>query len=158
MSGYHLLYHLILFVFLSSKLFGQQKDSLTTVPSLCGNGLIIPYYANSGLRYVGDFYAIKEYVFTHYKKPTQIVEGSGIVRVVFVVNCKGEPCQYSMETYDSNYQKKVLDSAIAEQLLHLCRELKSWIPLTDEKGQAVNCRKFLAFKLEQGIITDILPK
>jgi len=122
---------------------------------LCGGGLK-PYY-RTGLSYEGDFYAIKEYFKTNYKA-IKSGENSGIVKIQFHVNCKGEAGNYKLEAYSFDYQLLEINSEITSQFLELTKGLNEWIPGKDEDGEAVNSHKFFAFKIVEGVLTEILPK
>lgn len=123
---------------------------------LCGIGFMQPYYFTS-LEYEGGFYAIKEKYHQQYQA---IKEGnnSGVVKILFYVNCRGEAGEYKMETYDFNYQKTDLNPNLTSQLMSITKQLNQWIPGKDEGGNTVNSLKFLAFRIVNGEITEIMPK
>jgi hypothetical protein len=130
-------------------------NSKPTDFELCGGGLY-PYY-HPQLNYKGSFYAIKEYFYTNYKE-VNYSNNTGIVKIRFHVNCKGETGNFKIETYGLDYNPIKIDTQITQQLLELSQRLKNWIPAKDENGNTVNSHKFLAFKIINGRLTDILPK
>ena len=122
---------------------------------LCGGGLHPYYYPQ--LSYKGSFYAIKEHFYTNYKE-VNYSNNTGIVKIRFHVNCKGETGNYKVETYSLDYNSIKMESQITQQLLRLTKELKDWIPGKDAGGDFVNSHKFFAFKIIEGQLTEILPK
>lgn len=122
---------------------------------LC-SGFTYPYYQPE-LKYEGNFYEVKQHFFSNYQ--TIVAENnSGIVRVQFKLNCKGQSGMFNAETYGLDFQRAEIDSAISNQLLSLTKQLDKWIPATDEDGEKVNSHKFYAFKIKEGKLIDILPK
>ncbi|PCJ01438.1 MAG: hypothetical protein COB15_00510 [Flavobacteriales bacterium] len=130
-------------------------NSESTDFELCGGGLY-PYY-HPDLNYEGSFYAIKEHFKTNYRA-VSIGNNSGIVKVRFHVNCKGETGNYKVETYSFDYELIEMNNQITDQLLGLTKNLKKWIPGKDEEGELINSHKFFAFKIVKGQLTEILPK
>lgn len=122
---------------------------------LC-SGSLYPYYYPS-LKYKGGFYTIKQHFYKNYI-PVLDGNNSGIVRVRFHVNCKGEAGNYSTETYSLSYQSIELNSKIVNQLESLLKELQDWIPAIDDEREVVNSHKFLAFRIKDGELVEILPK
>lgn len=142
----------LLFIILSFACTGNQQNF-----ELCGMGKLHPYYYPV-LKYKGDFYAIKQHFYQNYKVPPTHVRDTGIVKIRFHINCKGQAGNYLVETYNLAYVLTTIDPAITNQLLSLTQKLQDWIPAVDEEGDAVNSHKFLAFKIEKGQLIDILPK
>lgn len=115
-----------------------------------------PYYYPS-LGYVGGFYEVKK----HFNKGYEEIKGennSGVVRIKFLVNCKGEIGNLEVETYSLSYEKTSLNMKIVEQFINLIEDLKDWIPAIDDKGERVDSFKFYAFKIVDGELKEILPK
>lgn len=123
---------------------------------LCGLGSLHPYYYPQ-LNYEGEFHAIKE----AYKKEFKEISGddkSGIVKIRFHVNCKGQTGNFLMETYNLNYQPNHINSEITGQLLAITKGLDGWIAAVNDDGETVNSHKFLSFRIKDGAIVNILPK
>lgn len=115
-----------------------------------------PYYYPP-LEYRGGFYEVKEHFFKGYKE----VEGkdnSGIIRIKFQVNCKGDMGNFEVESYSLSYKKMNLNKNITEQFVRLTKELDNWVPAIDDKGEKVDSYKFFAFKIVDGKLKEILPK
>lgn len=122
---------------------------------LCSTSLHPYYYPE--LKYEGDFYAIKEH-FKEYYQPVLASDNSGMVRIRFQVNCKGESGNFSVDTYNSNFEEIEVNKEIVTQLVELTRALKGWIPAKNEDGEPVNSHKFFAIRIENGNLMEIMPK
>lgn len=123
---------------------------------MCGLGILKPYYL-TGLDYKGGIFAIKE----KYKKEYITVkkgQNSGIVKIRFDVNCKGETGNFEFETYNLNYESTTLNDSIVNQTVLIAKKLNNWIPGTNDNNEKINSFKFLAIKIIDGEIKEILPK
>lgn len=142
----------ILFIlFISCNFSCNKNDSF----KLCHNKKYPYYYPTLG--YKGGFYEIKQ----HFYKGYQEIKGennSGIVRIKFIVNCKGELGNLEVENYSLSYKKTNLNIKIIEQLINLTEKLKDWIPAVDNEGERIDSFKFYAFKIIDGKLIEILPK
>ncbi len=137
------------------RIYAQPDTSF----SLCGTGRKNPYY-HPDLNYRGEFRELKAYFYQYFAEENfkNISHNSGIVRVQFQVNCKGESGNFNFINYDFNYKVCDIDQVITTKLLNLCKSLNGWIPAKDEKGEYINSHKFFAFKIKNGQLIDILPK
>ena len=122
---------------------------------LCGIGILKPYYV-TGLDYHGEIYAIEQAFNKNYVPPTD--NNTGIVKIRFQVNCHGDTGNFQYESYNLEYEKMDLNDSIEIQIRKITRGLDEWIPGRNDAGENVNSFKFLSFRLDNGIITEILPK
>ena len=108
----------------------------------------------------GRFWEIKRHFYAGYTAApfAYVPDNSGIVRIRFWVNCKGQVGNYSVECYDLGYALGRVNANIVSHLMGLLVQLKDWIPATGENGVAVNSHKFFAFRIDGGKLVDILPK
>lgn len=149
-------YSKVLFLLSFLLLFGEisfaQADSTF---KLCGDQQCLPYYS-SNLKYTGGFWEIKN----QFKevKFTELVNNSGIVTIQFLVNCNNEVGKYSTQSCDLDYLPNEVNPIIVEKLLFLTKELKNWKAGNDGAGNLINSHTFLSFRIENGVITEILPK
>ncbi len=123
---------------------------------LCGLGILKPYYL-TGLEYEGGIFAIKE----KYKKEYFPVSGNkntGIIKIRFDVNCKGETGNFEFEAYNLNYESTAINDSIVDQAIAIAKKLDNWISGTNEDNENINSFKFIALKVVDGEITEILPK
>ena len=62
---------------------------------------------------------------------------------------------------DENYQEKVFDQSITNQLLEITKNLKGWIPknFTSKTNEvfSYDYYQYLIFKMKDGQISEILP-
>jgi hypothetical protein len=124
--------------------------------NLCGLGILKPYYL-TGLNYEGGIFAIKQ----KYKEEYITVktgQNSGIVKIRFDVNCKGETGNFVSETYNLKYESTTMNDSIVNQTVLIARNLNNWTPGTNDDNENINSFKFLAIKVINGEIKEILPK
>jgi hypothetical protein len=123
---------------------------------ICNPEYIFQYFNNTeGFSYEGEKPAI-ERIFADQYKLKRAKKESGLVRIRFVVNCKGETDRFRVIGMDKDYNEKVFDPSITDQLLTITKALKGWKPKQYE-GQDMDFYQYLIFKLEQGRIVEILP-
>lgn len=81
---------------------------------------------------------------------------SGMIRIRFVVNCKGKAGRFRLIQADNKYQPVEFDESITEQLLQITKGVESW-PVQYRKETAVDYYMYLVFKIQAGHIIEILP-
>jgi len=116
---------------------------------------IMQYFNNSqGIEYLGEKNAlIKEYQkFIPSKKENQ----NGIIRIRFIVNCKGEAGRFRIMEADENFKEFKFDKKITKQLLKITKQLKGWQSKI-VKNKEIDYYQYLIFKIENGKIKEILP-
>lgn len=116
---------------------------------------IYQYFNNSqGLEYLGE----KATLIREYKKfiPSENKNQNGIIRIRFVVNCKGETGRFRILEADENYKEFKFDEKITKQLLEITRQLKGWESKTIRNNE-IDYYQYLIFKIENGKIKEILP-
>lgn len=123
---------------------------------LCGLGILKPYYL-TGLDYQGGIYAIKEKYRKEYT-PVKTGVNSGILKIRFDVNCKGETGNFEFQTFSLEYATTILNDSIVKQAVSIAKKLDKWIPGTNDENENINSFKFIAIKLKNGEIKEILPK
>ena len=110
---------------------------------------------SKGLQYEGEKLAILE-AFKQGYTPIRKADQSGLLRIRFVVNCKGESGRFRLLGMDQAYQEKVFDTAITDQLLQITRSLKGWKTQLHH-NVAQDYYQYLIVKLDKGEIKEILP-
>ncbi len=123
---------------------------------LCDAENIIQYHNDyQGLQYKGEKIAL---VNTFSKKyvPTNQEEDSGLIRIRFVVNCKGETDRFRLIAMDNDYKGKNFGKKVTRQLISICKSLDGWIPKKLD-GRAVDYYQYLIFKIKNGQIIEIMP-
>jgi len=122
---------------------------------LCGLGITKPYYY-TGLSYKGGVYEIETQVSQAFEKVK--TNSTGIAKIRFKINCKGNIGDLEYEEYDLNYMKTNLNDSIEILLTQSITNLTDWIPGKNSDNQNINSHSFLSFRIIEGEITEILPK
>lgn len=123
---------------------------------LCDANNIKQYHNNhQGLEYKGEKIAIME-EFNKKYIPVNDKNCNGLVRVRFLVNCKGETDRFRAISMNEEYKETTFDSKIIEQLLTISKSLNGWIPKIME-GKEIDYYQYLIFKMKDGQIIEILP-
>ena len=121
-----------------------------------GDDKILQYFnKGKGLEYKGGKKEI-EGVFE--KKYTDVeVDESGLIRIRFIVNCKGETGRFRVIQMNENYEQFTFDNRITNQLLILTKGLDGWKIKEDGRGSKIDYYQYLIFKIEKGNLIEILP-
>lgn len=160
--------------FFSFTVFCQEQKSNTSLyPSSIGNiefdsnldkkdfQLCFPNYNfqyfndSNGLLFLGDKIAIEKEFREKYKSENYKKE-SGLIRIRFIVNCKGETDRFRIIGMDENYQEKMFNESITQQLLQISKGLKGW-KVKKSRNYDVDYYQYLIFKIKDGQIIEILP-
>lgn len=133
--------------------FDPQLDDSTF--QICYNESSVYQYFNfsQGMKYAGERTTLRK-AFEAYQNVD--VPESGMVRIRFVVNCKGETGRFRLISSDANYQPFTFDSRITDQLLEITKSLDGWMPLPNLE-EPMDYYQYLIFIIDNGQIKDILP-
>ncbi len=125
---------------------------------LCDSEKAYQYFnIGQGLLFKGEKIALEKEFLEKYN-PEIAKKESGMIRIRFIVNCKGETDRFRISGADENYNEKEFDKSITSQLLQLTKELKNWHGLFNpETQQGADYYQYLIFKIENGQIVKILP-
>ncbi len=122
----------------------------------CYENYIFQYFNNGGgLEFEGEKIAIDHFFFKNYN-PENTPKETGLIRIRFIVNCKGESGRFRILGMDPDYHEKTFDASITNQLLDICKNLKGWKTKTMH-GHIVDYYQYLIFKIENGQLKEILP-
>jgi hypothetical protein len=123
---------------------------------LCDSNNIKQYHNNQkGLEYKGEKIAIVEEFSQNYV-PVKCSNCDGLIRIRFIVNCKGETDRFRVISMNEKYEKIAFNSKVTQQLLAICKSLKGWIPKKIE-GKEIDYYQYLIFKINDGQIIEIMP-
>ena len=124
---------------------------------LCNGEKEVRQYFNfsKGLQYEGEKLAIIETFKSEYK-PIQSEKETGLIRIRFIVNCKGQSGRFRTICMNNDYQKKDFDNRIINQLLTITKKLSGWRIMPDN-SKPHDYYQYLIFKMESGQIKEILP-
>lgn len=123
---------------------------------LCNRTYIYQYFNGlAGLQFEGEKIALIKIFMEQYK--CHFIGGeSGLIRIRFVVNCKGEIDRFRVIGMNEKYEIKNFDQYIVKQLLQITRNLKGWKIKTYENKE-IDYYQYLIFKIENGQLKEILP-
>lgn len=115
---------------------------------------LYPYYSYRR----GRLFDIRQVVEREYK-PIALPGQSGLIRFRFVVNCRGETGQFEVLEVNENYEKRLFDPRIVNQLTDICRtKLPNQEPgRPNGETEPVDTVCLLTFRLKDGLITEIFP-
>lgn len=123
---------------------------------LCFDKYVFQYFNDSnGLQYEGEKVALDKTFFGNYIDQNLFGE-SGLIRIRFIVNCKGETDRYRILEMDENYNQKKFNENITTQLLQITKSLKGWKPKIIE-NENIDYYQYLIFKVKDGNLIEILP-
>jgi len=123
---------------------------------VCYPDKIFQYFNNgSGPEYVNEKIFLDNYFITNYQT-IELFEENGWIRIRFVVNCKGEADRYRLIQSDDNYQEKIFDQRITDQLLDLTKGIEEWPTKLFRDGEG-DYYMYLIFKIKDGQLIEIMP-
>ena len=115
----------------------------------------IQYYALAENTYGGEKFEIQK-IFEKQYQPEDAKKESGLVRIRFIVNCKGETGRFRILGMDEDYNEKIFDKSITDQLLKITKSLDNWKTF-ERNGANPDFYQYLIFKIKEGQIIEILP-
>jgi hypothetical protein len=123
---------------------------------LCNSKHTYQYFnIGDGLVYEGEKLALEKEFAEKYK--SEIIKNeTGLIRINFVVNCKGKTDRFRLISMDENYKEKVFVKSITEQLMGISKNLKGWKG-KKHKEREIDYYQYLIFKIENGQLKEILP-
>ena len=110
---------------------------------------------NEEMQYEGEKYALDNVFATQFKHSAESKD-SGMIRIRFLVNCKGQTGRFRMMCSGYDYKEKQFNSAITDQLMTITKSLNGWKILSDQRGPK-DYYQYLIFKITDGQIKEILP-
>lgn len=120
-----------------------------------GDSRAIQYYALAESTYGGEKIEIEKAFEKKYDASIATKE-SGLIRIRFIVNCKGKSGRFRILGMDEKYNEKTFDKSITDQLLKITKELKNWKTF-ERNGITPDFYQYLIFKIKEGRIIEILP-
>lgn len=133
-------------------------DPILDDPSfiLCDENNTKQYHnLNEEMQYEGEKYTL-DHAFTSQFKADPAIKDSGMIRIRFMVNCKGETGRFRLMSSGYDYKEKQFDKSITDQLMTITKSLKGWKILSDKRGPK-DYYQYLIFKIADGQIKEILP-
>jgi len=110
---------------------------------------------NQGFQYKGEKQALKK-VFDEAYRSKKMPGETGLIRIRFLVNCKGKTGWFRIMGMNENYEPKTFDKSITKQLLEITKSLTGWKILPDEQSSE-DYYQYLIFKINDGQLIEIMP-
>ena len=124
--------------------------------TLCDENNTKQYHnLNEEMQYEGEKYALNNIFATQFKTSEE-ARDSGMIRIRFIVNCKGETGRFRLMSSGYDYKEKQFNNAITDQLMAITKSLKGWKILSDKRGPK-DYYQYLIFKITDGQIKEIMP-
>ncbi|MDO6761811.1 hypothetical protein Q4566_16505 [Tamlana sp. 2_MG-2023] len=121
-----------------------------------GDDKILQYFnVGKGPTYFGEKSRILNTFKTNYKSIADKKE-NGLIRIRFIVNCKGKAGRFRVLQSDYDYQEKQFDKEIVSQLLNITKGIENWEVLKINQVP-LDYYTYLIFKITDGQLTEILP-
>lgn len=136
-----------------------EQDSLkdgAAFETCNGDDKIFQYFnSGEGPKYAGEKSSILAKFDTEYK-PVIGKDQNGLIRIRFVVNCKGKAGRFRILQSDFDYNEIEFDKEIVSQLLDITKNIEIW-ETTQIDGKTLDYYFYLIFKIKDGQIEEILP-
>jgi len=117
---------------------------------------IFQYFnVGEGPQYSGEKTALLNEFNSKYKGITDNNQ-NGLIRIRFVVNCKGEAGRFRILQSDFGYNEAEFDQKITSQLLEITKGISKWTILYYDDVPS-DYYIYLIFKIKNGHLTEILP-
>jgi hypothetical protein len=110
---------------------------------------------NMGFQYKGEKPALVR-AFERAYEPATAKKESGLIRIRFMVNCRGQAGRFRIIGMDEEYQEKTFDTSITNQLLTITKSLDGWMVMSDQ-NTPLDYYLYLIFKIKDGAIVEIIP-
>ncbi len=85
----------------------------------------------------------------------KVKKETGLLRIRFIVNCKGEADRFRILGSTLDYKEYIFDSSISDQLLQIVKSIDNW----NGSGEEVNTDyyNYVLFRIIDGKIITVLP-
>ncbi len=136
----------------------EQNDKIDeTEFKVCnGDANILQYFnLGKGPIYSGEKSKILNTFKTKYQ-PISDKNQNGLIRIRFIVNCKGNAGRFRVLQSDYDYQEKEFDNEIVSQFLNITKGIDNWVVLERDEVP-VDYYMYLIFKITDGELIEILP-
>lgn len=123
---------------------------------LCNEAQAKQYHNfEQGFQYKGEKPQLKR-VFEQGYSAKKMAGESGLIRIRFLVNCKGETGRFRLMGMNERYEPKTFDASITRQLLKLTKNLTGWKLMPNENAPE-DYYQYLIFKIQDGQLIEIMP-
>lgn len=124
---------------------------------ICNPDISFQYYNfPKGFQYKGEKYEILRIWKEKYSTIVSSSKETGYITIRFLVNCEGKTGLFRIQQMDKNYNATFFNEDFVNIILKFTKELDGW-SVNKYKEQKVDYYQYLTFKVEDGIIKEILP-
>lgn len=122
---------------------------------LCNPNTIQQYFAFTSAKHFKDYKPFVDSLFfaTFHSVP---IDESGLIRIRFIVNCKGETDRFRIIAMNKQYKPIRFNKRITNSLLAITKSIKVW-QVQMVNGKPIDYYQYLIFKISKGKLTEILP-
>ncbi|MGE9312154.1 hypothetical protein ACLOAU_10920 [Niabella sp. CJ426] len=133
--------------------FDPQSDNKNF--ELCYPNAIQQYFVFTSDKSFADYKPYIDSVFFASFRSIPLKE-SGLIRIRFIVNCKGETDRFRLLAMNWQYEPIRFNKRITTQLLFIIKSIKIWqVQVINERP--VDYYQYLIFKISNGQLIEILP-
>lgn len=123
---------------------------------ICGaQNQIIQYYAFDKKAFKEEKAALIQYFKGKYI-PILNEKKSGLIRIRFIVNCKGVAGRFRILSMNSDYEEIEFSNDVTGQLLNLTKNFNGWKAM-QAGGDFRDYYQYLIFKIKDGELIEIMP-
>jgi hypothetical protein len=123
---------------------------------VCNEQNTFQYYNSpAGFPFAGEKIKIFE-IFSKEMDGGKFGNQSGYITIRFVINCEGSSGRFRVQEIDSELKEGKFSRDLVDQLLRITKDLKGW-EIASNGVDNFDYYQYLSFKIEEGILTDILP-
>ncbi|SIQ80767.1 hypothetical protein SAMN05880574_12629 [Chryseobacterium sp. RU37D] len=126
---------------------------------VCNPNKSFQYYnifQSNGVQYKGEKYAILKLWGETYNPNLYISEKTGYITIRFLVNCEGKTGLFRIQQMDENYLETSFNENLVKKVLNFVKSLDEWAKV-ESKEKKIDYYQYLTFKIENGIVKEILP-
>ena len=128
--------------------------------SKCNENSSFQYYnIFNGFQYKGE----KDEILKLWKETANLKESNndsqikdGYITVRFLINCNGKSGLFRIQQMNKDYEETNFNITLVNAIMNFVKNLDGWI-VGEHNGAKVDYYQYLTFKIENGIITEILP-
>lgn len=135
----------------------EENSKIDGAFKICNSENEVRQYFNNSQGF--EYYDEKPEILKIFKEkflPSKLENQNGIIRIRFIVNCKGETGRFRILEADENYKEFNFDSNITKQLFNITKNLNGWI-VKEINNKEIDYYQNLIFKIKNGNINEILP-
>lgn len=133
--------------------FDPQSDNKNF--ELCYPNAIQQYFVLTSDKNFIDYKPHVDSLFFATYRPVPVDE-SGLIRIRFIVNCKGETDRFRLLAMNMQYEPIRFNKRITDQLLSITKATRCWKQQM-ANGKPIDYYQYLIFKISKGQLAEILP-